>query len=92
MRPALLFASLAFVLTGCGTMPVVPGAPASAAGQTPALVPLSSVLAASKAGPAIDTAPVPSARLAALRARADRLRGPVIPGPTRTRMTRAMLP
>lgn len=81
-------------LAGCTDFPALDGtiSPALQNAPYPDLVPLSPIVAQAGAADyggasaAADLAP----RLAALRARAAGLRGPVIPAPTRSRMLRGL--
>lgn len=85
---------LLIALAACTEFPALEGtvAPASANAQAPELVPLAPLLAQANAtdrGAAeVETALSP--RLANLRARAARLRGPVIPPAARARMLRGV--
>lgn len=90
---------LAVVLSACTEFPALDGTidPALANAPYPALVPLGPVLAQADAGAdgagirgAAGVEPALSARLAGLRARANGLRGPVIPAEARARMLRAV--
>ncbi len=91
MRLALL---LVLSLAACAEFPELDGtiSPAQQNGDFPALVPLAPLLAradASNSGAAqVETALSP--RIANLRTRAARLRGPVIPPAVRTRMLRGV--
>lgn len=94
MRPALVLCTTLAALAACAEFPALEGrvTPAVADLPPPALVPLGPVL--SRATTATQTtAATPadlSARVAALRSRAARLRGPVIPAATRARMLRGV--
>ena len=92
MRRLALF--LPALLAACTTFPaidaVVPAADRRAA--PPALVPLAPLLAQAEASSGVDPVAVSrdvNARIAALRARAARLAGPVIEPATRARMLRS---
>lgn len=76
------------VLAGC-TAPIGPASRSAAVdAEAPRLLPISAILAQAADGP--NTARLtdigPDARADALRARAEALRGPVLPDETRTRM------
>lgn len=85
---------LLFALTACTEFPALDGTvpPSVSDAPFPALVPLAPLIAqaavADRGGADAQAALTP--RLAALRARAAGLRGPVIAAPTRTRMTRGV--
>ncbi|KPP85044.1 MAG: hypothetical protein HLUCCA08_11745 [Rhodobacteraceae bacterium HLUCCA08] len=96
-RPALCLALLLPALAGCADLPALEGRVSAdiAAAPYPAITPLGPILAradalavSGRASPAA-LAPV-EARLAALRARADALRGPVIPPAQRARLLRGV--
>ncbi len=82
------------VLTACTEFPALDGTidPALRDAPYPALVPLSPLVAqanaADRGAANVETALTP--RLASLRARAARLRGPVIPPAARARMLRGV--
>ena len=93
LSPALS-ALLCLALAGCADFPALDGtiSPAVAAAPAPDLVPLGPLLAraaASDSG-ASQAETGLTARITALQSRADRLRGPVIPPRTRTRMLRGV--
>lgn len=97
MRPNLACLICLFVLTACTEFPALEGtiAPAQANAPYPDLVPLAPLIAQANAGSAAqDSAQNAQAaldpRLAALRARAARLRGPVIPPAQAARMRRGV--
>ncbi|WP_281983330.1 hypothetical protein [Thalassorhabdomicrobium marinisediminis] len=86
--------ALCLTLAACAEFPALEGrvSPAVANAPPPELVPLGPLLARADAAER-GAATVPAAlsgRIAALRARADRLRGPVIPPATRARMQRGI--
>lgn len=91
MRLILL---LCLSLAACAEFPELDGTitPAQAGGNFPELVPLAPLLAQADASDnsaaLIETALTP--RLTSLRARATRLRGPVIPPAVRARMLRGV--
>ncbi|MGP9789895.1 hypothetical protein [Roseinatronobacter sp. NSM] len=70
-------------VAGCATGPDMPARPPQAGGPAPALLPITEVLRQTEDGPnaTLLTATAPDDRANALRARAARLRGPVIAGP-----------
>ncbi len=92
MRFALCLIAL---LGACAEFPALDGtvAPEVTAGEYPALVPLDPLLARAGAPDNSRAAGAEAAlapRIAALRARAARLRGPVIPAPIRARMVQGV--
>ena len=91
MRPLPACFAILFALAGCSDpYPLSADLAASgAAAPYPALVPVERI-AAQVPPPAADTAPAIDSRAAALRARAARLRGPVIDAATDDRMRRGV--
>lgn len=94
MRPIFVLISCALVLGACAQPPVFdhPHGQPAAQSSPPDLVPLAPLLAQAEAR-SRTSAPVladMNGRLAALRARAAGLRGPVIPSAQAARMRRAM--
>lgn len=85
--------ALLLALAACTPAPQVPGAPTRGERlAAPALAPLGDVLAQAEGQAALsDPALSLDARVAGLRARAQALRGPVIPPALRARMRRAAL-
>ena len=83
--------ALLFLLAGCSTFPQLDDriSPAAEAAPYPDLVALAPILAAAD-GAAGRSPPVLAGRLAALRARATALRGPVVDPATRARMRRGV--
>lgn len=83
---------LILVLTACARPPALDGTATDADRRAPypRLLPLSEVLAGVPETEAAAAAPDLGARIAALNARADALRGPVVPNGTRTRMGRGI--
>ncbi len=80
LRPAVLTGLLSLTLAGCFAPADLPPPGTSAPEPTPALLPLSQVLDMAAEGPRtaqLSTGPE-DARAAALRARAEALRGPVV--------------
>lgn len=97
MRLAVICALTLAGLTGCTQFPELDGtvSPAVANAPPPELVPLAPLLAQANSGQTTANSAEAAqqaltSRLASLRARADRLRGPVLPAATRARMIRAM--
>jgi hypothetical protein len=92
----IVFLVLTGFLTGCTQFPELDQAidPDVAARGVPDLIPLAPVLAAADTRATTVTVPDIAAdlgaRVANLRARADRLRGPVIPAPVRNRIARGI--
>ncbi|MDF1728819.1 MAG: hypothetical protein P1U53_13840 [Sulfitobacter sp.] len=85
---ALILAAL--TLIGCTQFPELDGtvSPEVQNAPYPALLPLEPILVQAAPSP-LDTEAVQSnldSRIAGLRARADRLRGPILSGPERTRL------
>lgn len=78
-------------LAGCGAWPdpQIPGDAAARAAPWPTLLPISAILAGAPAAAAGPAAP-PAERIAALRSRAAALRGPVIDGAARARLSRGI--
>ena len=95
MRPfppvRALLPVLCLALAACVERPDVAARidPAALAAPTPALVPLGPLLASAAALGATPVAGPPEGRIAALNARAARLRGPVVDAATRARMAEA---
>lgn len=90
MRAALLILTF---LAACTEFPELDGTvPPAAASNPPRLVPLAPLLSQANASDrgAAEVESALSPRLANLRARAARLRGPVIPPATRARMLRGV--
>jgi len=89
-----LLLALFVTLAACAEFPALDGtvSPDVAANGFPDLVPIAPLVA--QANAATSTAPATpanlSSRVAALNARAARLRGPVIPAPARGRLLRAI--
>ncbi|WP_071796386.1 hypothetical protein [Natronohydrobacter thiooxidans] len=86
-----LFLCAPLLLTGClAPRDLPPRSAAATTAQSPGLLPLSQIVA--RAADTPDTprlTAAPEARVAALQARAARLRGPIIPEAERTRMLSA---
>ncbi|TVP70699.1 MAG: hypothetical protein EA339_12350 [Rhodobacteraceae bacterium] len=79
-----------WLLVACFAPSDLPPAKSGAAEPTPALLPLSQVLSLAAEGPrSAQLSAPPDARIAALRARADALRGPVIAPSERQRIEAA---
>lgn len=97
MRPSLACLICLFALSACTEFPALEGtiAPAQTNAPYPDLVPLSPLIAQANAGNAAQDGAQSAQsalepRLAALRARAARLRGPVIPASQRARLLRGV--
>jgi hypothetical protein len=90
----LRFCLIGLALAGCTQFPELDRTitPEVEAADYPALIPLEPVLAGTTIAPdrGADTEEAVQARAAALRARADRLRGGVVDGETQARMKRGV--
>lgn len=93
-RVSALPLAACLMLSSCAEFPELDQriSPELAAAPVPELVPLAPLIARANAAPRITAATTAglSGRVAALAARAARLRGPVIAAPVRTRMLRGV--
>lgn len=92
-RFAAVFAITATALAGCSNFPELDAAvtPAARTADFPSLVPISPLIAgAQQVQITEETVATLQGRVSGLKARAARLRGPIIDGATRARMQAAM--
>jgi hypothetical protein len=94
MRLILSVLPLIIALSACAEFPALDGtvSPAQANAPVPDLIPLASLIQLANVDGSTSTVVEAAigARIASLQARASRLRGPVIPASTRTRMLRGV--